>query len=299
MDKDRAVIRTEHLDSGYGRMVVVADAEISVKRGGILVLIGPNGAGKSTVLRTIAGQLEAIGGTVDIDGSERSSLQASEIARKQAVMLTDRKPAERMTCEEVVSLGRYPYTGRLGILSEEDRRIVRDSMELVRVSEEPFRQLMARFIICPVHHMIAGRNKNRLSVRTEVLLSGDAPCFIVLLLRIGAAVDKDRLSGSIKIADARHLPVFIIFIGSGSITVCRHDGIFLRVIKRFPLEDPAVIIVVFFEGIAFLIQDELPAVIDVALLQEPLFGIPEIVDRRVKAFSLTCCTERSYRRRTE
>ena len=134
MDKDRAVIRTEHLDSGYGRMVVVADAEISVKRGGILVLIGPNGAGKSTVLRTIAGQLEALGGAVYLDGSERSSLQTSEIARKQAVMLTDRKPAERMTCEEVVSLGRYPYTGRLGILSEEDRRIVRDSMELVHVS---------------------------------------------------------------------------------------------------------------------------------------------------------------------
>ena len=134
MDKDRAVIRTEHLDSGYGRRVVVADAEIAVKRGEILVLIGPNGAGKSTVLRTIAGQLEAIGGTVYIDGSERSSLQASEIAKKQAVMLTDRKPAERMTCEEVVSLGRYPYTGRLGILSEKDKRIVRDTMELVRVS---------------------------------------------------------------------------------------------------------------------------------------------------------------------
>ena len=135
MDKDRAVIRTEHLDSGYGRRVVVADAEISVKRGGILVLIGPNGAGKSTVLRTIAGQLEAIGGTVYLDGSERSSIQASEIARKQAVMLTDRKPAERMTCEEVISLGRYPYTGRLGILSERDRHIVRDTMELVHVSD--------------------------------------------------------------------------------------------------------------------------------------------------------------------
>ena len=135
MDKDRAVIRTEHLDSGYGRRVVVADAEISVKRGEILVLIGPNGAGKSTVLRTIAGQLEAIGGTVYLDGSERSSIQASEIARKQAVMLTDRKPAERMTCEEVISLGRYPYTGRLGILSERDRHIVRDTMELVHVSD--------------------------------------------------------------------------------------------------------------------------------------------------------------------
>ena len=50
-------------------------------------------------------------------------------------MLTERKPAEKMTCEEVVSLGRYPYTGRLGILSENDKKIVRDTMELVHVTE--------------------------------------------------------------------------------------------------------------------------------------------------------------------
>jgi iron complex transport system ATP-binding protein len=130
-----AVIRTEHLDSGYDRKVVVADAEISVHRGDILVLIGPNGAGKSTVLKTIAGQLEAIAGTVYIDGKDHGSLALNDIAKKQAVMLTDRKPAERMTCEEVVSLGRYPYTGRFGILSDNDKRIVRDTMELVHVSE--------------------------------------------------------------------------------------------------------------------------------------------------------------------
>lgn len=134
MDKGREVIRTEHLDSGYGRRVIVADAEIYVKRGKILVLIGPNGAGKSTVLRTIAGQLAPLGGTVYIDGSERASLSAAEIAKKQAVMLTDRKPSERMTCEEVVSLGRYPYTGRLGILSREDKKTVREAMKLVHVS---------------------------------------------------------------------------------------------------------------------------------------------------------------------
>ena len=136
MDKVRnAVIRTEHLDSGYDRKVIVADAEISVNHGEIMVLIGPNGAGKSTVLKTIAGQLEAVSGTVYIDGKDRGSLALNEIAKKQAVMLTDRKPAERMTCEEVVSLGRYPFTGRLGILSEKDRRIVRETMDLVHVSE--------------------------------------------------------------------------------------------------------------------------------------------------------------------
>ena len=36
-----------------------------------------------------------------------------------------------MTCEEVVSTGRYPYTGHLGILSETDHEKVYEAMELV------------------------------------------------------------------------------------------------------------------------------------------------------------------------
>lgn len=127
-------VRTEALDSGYGSKVVVAGADITVMPGEIVTLIGPNGAGKSTILKTIAGQLDAISGWVYIDGKERSLYSKAEIAGKQAVMLTERMPAEKMTCLEVVSLGRYPYTGRLGILSEQDRRIVRETMELVHVS---------------------------------------------------------------------------------------------------------------------------------------------------------------------
>ena len=129
-----SVIRTERLDSGYGHKVIVAGAEIEVQPGEIVTLIGPNGAGKSTVLKTIAGQLKPVAGVIYIGEKERSSFALSDIAKKQAVMLTERKPAEKMSCEEVVSLGRYPYTGRLGILSEEDKRTVSDAMELVHVS---------------------------------------------------------------------------------------------------------------------------------------------------------------------
>ena len=135
MSDQRTAIKTEHLDSGYAHKVIVKGAEIRVERGKILTLIGPNGAGKSTVLKTIAGRLEPIAGTIYIDGSERSKLPLNEIAKKQAVMLTDRRPAEKMTCREVVSLGRYPYTGRLGILSEDDKRIVSETMDLVHVAD--------------------------------------------------------------------------------------------------------------------------------------------------------------------
>lgn len=129
------VIRTSRLDTGYDKKVIVSGAEIGIRRGEIVTLIGPNGAGKSTVLKTIAGQLEPLGGTIYIYEKERGAYTQNDIARMQSVMLTERMSSEKMTCEEVVSLGRYPYTGRLGILSAEDKKIVGETMELVHVSE--------------------------------------------------------------------------------------------------------------------------------------------------------------------
>lgn len=40
-----------------------------------------------------------------------------------------------MTCREVVATGRYPYTGRLGILSAEDWKLVDDAMQLVHARD--------------------------------------------------------------------------------------------------------------------------------------------------------------------
>jgi iron complex transport system ATP-binding protein len=130
-----AVINTSGLDTGYDKKVVVSGAEIEIRRGEIVTLIGPNGAGKSTVLKTIAGQLEPLGGIIYIYEKERGTYTQNDIARMQSVMLTERMSSEKMTCEEVVSLGRYPYTGRLGILSQDDRRIIQEAMDLVRAGE--------------------------------------------------------------------------------------------------------------------------------------------------------------------
>ena len=51
------------------------------------------------------------------------------------MVLTERVRPELMTCEDVVATGRYPYTGRFGLLSREDWSLVREAMELVHVEE--------------------------------------------------------------------------------------------------------------------------------------------------------------------
>ena len=128
------VLTAEGLSVGYGKKIVVDGLDIEVCKGEILTIIGPNGAGKSTVLKSIASQLPLISGTVNINGFPVTSMSLNEIARSLSVCFTDRITTEKMTCEDVVSTGRYPYTGKLGVLSENDRKIVRESMTLTGTS---------------------------------------------------------------------------------------------------------------------------------------------------------------------
>ena len=58
-------------------------------------------------------------------------MSGKEVAKKQAVVLTERIQPELMTCGDVVGTGRYPYTGSLGILTAEDREKVRSALEMV------------------------------------------------------------------------------------------------------------------------------------------------------------------------
>lgn len=126
---------TTELCVGYERTPVVKNVTIAVGRGEILTLIGPNGAGKSTLLKSIAGQLKPMGGVICLDEQDLTQLSREQCARQMSVLLTDRLQAELLTCEQVVETGRYPYTGRFGILSAHDHEVVRESMALVRVSE--------------------------------------------------------------------------------------------------------------------------------------------------------------------
>ena len=121
-------IKTECMSVGYDGHPVVKDICICLKKGEILTLIGPNGAGKSTVLKSIARQLALISGVVYLDEKDMMALSGQALSRKMAVVFTDRLKSEMMTCEDVAATGRYPYTGRFGILSEADYKVVRVSM---------------------------------------------------------------------------------------------------------------------------------------------------------------------------
>ena len=126
-------LQAKGLCVGYGSKQVLGNVSLEVSAGSIVTLVGPNGAGKSTLLRTIAGQLEALEGAVYLNGRDVTQLCERELALERAVLLTERLRTELLTCQDVVEAGRYPHTGRMGLLHDADHAAVREAMELVGV----------------------------------------------------------------------------------------------------------------------------------------------------------------------
>lgn len=125
-------LKTRTLDAGYDGKVIVEDVNLQVKPGEVLALIGPNGAGKSTLLRTLTAQLPEIRGAVFLSERKMQEIEWGELARKMALVTTERPRPEWMTCREMVASGRYPYTGKLGILSEADWQIAEEALRTVQ-----------------------------------------------------------------------------------------------------------------------------------------------------------------------
>ena len=68
-------IFTENMTVGYGKMPLIAQIEIHVKRGQIVTLIGPNGAGKSTILKSIIRQMDLLKCAVYLDHASMKDMR--------------------------------------------------------------------------------------------------------------------------------------------------------------------------------------------------------------------------------
>lgn len=131
MDTGSPLLVAKQLQTGYhsgGRKILVSDGlpELSVRAGQLICLLGPNGSGKSTLLRTLAGLQPALGGLVAIAG--RTGLSSAELARQISLVLTDRVGGNNLDVYSLVALGRYPWSGWLGVLAEPDKAVIRQAV---------------------------------------------------------------------------------------------------------------------------------------------------------------------------
>lgn len=130
-----ALIRTDGLSVGHGGTCLVQGIDLELRAGELMALIGVNGSGKSTLLRVLAGLRSGLGGTVRLDGRPVQEYDPNARARHIAMVRAGGPRPGFTTVHELVSMGRYPWTGRFGRSMERDRVIVGDAIERMGISE--------------------------------------------------------------------------------------------------------------------------------------------------------------------
>ena len=133
----KETIRIQNLSIGYHQKnsvrTVASHINASIRSGELTCLLGANGVGKSTLLRTLSGFQPKLSGDVYIQDKEIKEYKDKELSTVISVVLTDKCDVYNMTAAELIALGRSPYTGFWGSLSEEDEEVVQRAISLVNI----------------------------------------------------------------------------------------------------------------------------------------------------------------------
>ena len=128
-------IRLKNITLAYGSRMLLQDVSASFGQGSLTALIGRNGTGKSTLLRAIAGLGELTAGGIELCGTSLAELTPPQRATTLSFVTTDKVRIANLACEDVVALGRAPYTNWIGRMQEEDRAVVERSLRLVEMAD--------------------------------------------------------------------------------------------------------------------------------------------------------------------
>ncbi len=123
------VLQTNELTIGYSgelgtEKYLHQNINLQIARGEFICLLGPNGAGKTTLIKTLAGLIKPICGTIKLNHLPIQSLSIQRIAKLISIVFTERLNLTDMTVYDLVALGRSPHTGFFGRLSTLDHEKV-------------------------------------------------------------------------------------------------------------------------------------------------------------------------------
>lgn len=129
------MIELKDFSIGFGERRLLSHVNTIFPQAQITALIGRNGTGKSTLMKALCGLNENYSGEILIDGENLRKIPRNKLASKIAYVNTQRPRMANLKCRDVVELGRSPYTGWHGKLSEKDSELVRSSIESVGMTE--------------------------------------------------------------------------------------------------------------------------------------------------------------------
>lgn len=121
------------LKKNYGLKTVVDNVSFEIPKGKVISLIGPNGAGKSTVMNMISRLIDKDEGEIIFEGRDLKEWKSKELSKRLAILTQSNNIAMKLTVRELVSFGRFPYSGSR--INEEDSRIINEAIEYMELSD--------------------------------------------------------------------------------------------------------------------------------------------------------------------
>ncbi len=115
-------MNVQNLIKKYDGKAVVDSVSFEIPKGKVISLIGPNGAGKSTVMGMISRLIAKDEGLIEFEYKDLSKWKSKELAKRLAILTQHNNVQMKLTVRELVSFGRFPYSG--SHLTQEDYDII-------------------------------------------------------------------------------------------------------------------------------------------------------------------------------
>lgn len=135
MEEKMQGIRASDLVVGYEGKSVLKDVNFWVRPGQILTLIGPNGSRQIDPFKKYHETIKDDRRSGLSGRGDDGCLYRCRAGKTDGHVTTERISPELMTCRDVVATGRYPYTGRFGVLGKEDEEKVQKALESLHALE--------------------------------------------------------------------------------------------------------------------------------------------------------------------
>ena len=126
-------MNVQNLIKKYDGRAVVDTVSFKVPKGKVISMIGPNGAGKSTVMGMISRLVAKDSGVICFEEKDLSVWKSKELAKRLAILTQHNNVQMKLTVKELVSFGRFPYSGSR--LTQEDYDMIDKAISYMELEE--------------------------------------------------------------------------------------------------------------------------------------------------------------------
>ena len=131
----KEVLHTIGLKIGYKGEALMPPIDVALHEGEAVALVGANGSGKTTLFKTLTGNLKPIDGRVELCGKPLSDYSPNERAKLFSLVLTEKPDDLFLKVFDIVAAGRYPHSGLMAKLRDEDYTMIQEKLQVVGVYE--------------------------------------------------------------------------------------------------------------------------------------------------------------------